>query len=56
MLRFASIRIFFTAIAFAIAPCVVTVSAAPPDTTVKSTRGEPPETVYLPDCVEISGP
>jgi hypothetical protein len=56
MRRFAAVHIFLTAIAFAIAPCAVTVSAAAPEKTVESTRGEPPETVYLPDCVEISGP
>jgi hypothetical protein len=56
MRRSAAIHIFFTAIAFTIAPCVVTASAAAPDTSVKSTRGEPLETVYRPDGVEISGP
>jgi hypothetical protein len=56
MRRFAAIHIFFTAIAFAIAPCIMTVSAAAPDGSVKSTRGEPLETVYRPDCDEISGP
>jgi hypothetical protein len=41
MRRFAAIHIFFMAIAFAIAPCIMTVSAAAPDASVKSTRGEP---------------
>ena len=56
MRKSAAIHIFFTAIAFAIAPCVMTVSEAAPDTSVKSTRGEPLETVYRPDSSEISGP
>jgi hypothetical protein len=56
MRRSAAIQAFFTAIAFTIAPCVMTVPAAAPDTAVKSTRGEPLETVYRPDGVEISGP
>jgi hypothetical protein len=56
MRRSAAIQTFFTAIAFTIAPCVITVCAAAPDTSIKSTRGEPLETVYRPDSLEVSGP
>jgi hypothetical protein len=56
MRRFAAIHIFFTALAFTIGPCAITVAVAAPDASVKSTRGEPLETIYRPDCDEISGP
>lgn len=49
-------RILALALIFAIAPCAMQVSAAAPDTSVTATRGAALETVYHPDCTDLSGP